>query len=147
MKKVLQLIALVIYCDSFGMEKALCDLKICADKKQADELFFPGRNALEILEGNWKKGGHMAAHYPLNRFNRLYTGNIFSAALRKRKSANFIRYLIECGANVRLEQENDYDTMVFDEAHYCLPIALASYKDHKGTCYESLSPLIFLQIY
>jgi|ERR1700733_576144 len=133
MKKVLYaaLIVLVIYCDSFGMEKSLCDPKSCADEKRAKELtdrfFFPGKNALEILEKNWKEGGHMAAHYPLNEYYSSYNGSILPAALRERKSANFIRYLIKNGADVYRDYDSDYrEGNFWNNSIYCLPIAVAS---------------------
>jgi len=119
------LVGLVIYGNSFAMKKAICGYQNCPDRKKVDELFpvaiWQFHDGLEILEKDWKEGGHMAAHYPLGRLHSDCEGGVLSRALLKRKSADFIRYLIKSGARVDLEYEYGKD-----EEFYCLPIALAS---------------------
>src|ERR1700733_6715167 len=97
-------------------------------KKKAEALadsFFEKINALDILEEDWKKGGNMAQFYPLNRINDFYGSNMLSAALRKKKSAAFVGYLVESGADVLIEWESDWGPYSWKQ--YCLPIALASF--------------------
>lgn len=105
---------------SLSLSSGMAMKKEGGDKKRAEKLahnIFARWNALDILEENWKKGGDMAQFYPLNEHNSFYVGNILAAALRCNKSADFITYLIQSGADVNLE---------FDKDMYCLPIALAS---------------------
>jgi ankyrin repeat protein len=90
------------------------------DKKRADKLarkIFSQKSPLDTLEKDWKKGGNMTPFYLLNKRTNSPTSNILASAVRYNKNADFIRYLIQSGADVNLEFEKDI---------YCLPIALAS---------------------
>jgi hypothetical protein len=119
------LVSIALYTNSaLAMKK-----EICEDERKAKKLAnsWQRRNAIEILEMDWKKGGQMAQFYPLNEYNFFCKGNILSAALRKKKSADFIGYLIQSGADVLLEWSAGWDIEGPNHSpSYCSPIALAS---------------------
>lgn len=81
---------------------------------------------IEFLERDWKKGGNAALDYDLNQPS-WYCCNIFAQALHKNKDADFIKYLIQHGADVH-KMVDTYYYKWFDETgeEFCFPLGLAS---------------------
>jgi|GEM_PF-4847169 len=77
---------------------------------------------IKILEKDWKRGGNAALHYDLNA--PLGYSNIFAQALHENKDADFVAYLIRCGADVH----KPIDTFCYygeEIKRFCLPLWLA----------------------
>jgi|ERR1700733_3019230 len=127
MKKLLfiPLVLISLYINStIAMKKEPYD-----GKKKAESLrksFCWDVEAMTALEDDWKRGGNMAAFYPLNEYHGGYFGGILVGAVRNNVlDVTFIEYLINNGADVH--RRWIMDKSIFGKSKIlCLPIAVAS---------------------
>jgi hypothetical protein len=92
------------------------------------------RMSLKSLEEDWKNGGNAASACDLNDSSGWSCTNVFAQALRENKSAAFIEYLLNNGANV----SKWVDVNDAGDRSFCFPLALVySYKSCGGECFNT----------